>query len=244
MSESMTGFRAGVLRRLPLAIIIVVAIFGALFLRDQVGFEALAAHREALAAFRDAHYAWAALAFVAAYVAVVAFSLPGGTVASLTGGFLFGLFPGVLFNVTGATLGAVALFLAVRAGFGDQLAARIDASKGRARRLKAALEENAFSTLLTVRLIPAVPFFVANLLPALVGMRLAPYAAATFLGIIPAGLVYTWVGAGLGEVIERGETPDLGIMFEWPILGPLLGLAALAALPLVVRALRRRPPLD
>ena len=58
------------------------------------------------------------VAFVLAYVGIVAFSLPGATVATLTGGFLFGLFPGVFYNLAGATAGAVLLFLAARAGFG------------------------------------------------------------------------------------------------------------------------------
>lgn len=227
-------------RRLALlALLAFAALAGALLLGDRLGFEALRENHAALTAFRDAHYALTAAAFIAAYVAIVAFSLPGATAATLTGGFLFGVFPGALFNVVAATLGAVAIFLAVRWGLGERLAARIDASDGRARRLRAALQENAFTALLTVRLIPAVPFFVANLLPALAGMRLAPFAAATFLGIIPAGLIYTWVGAGLGEVFARGETPDLGIIFAPHILGPLLALAALSALPLAVKLWRR-----
>lgn len=227
-------------RLLPLLLIVIAAALGAVLLGDRLSFAALAENRDALTAFRDAHYATTAAAFMLAYVAIVAFSLPGATVATLTGGFLFGVFPGALFNVTAATLGAIAIFLAVRWGLGDRLAARMDASDGRARRLRVALQENAFSALLTVRLIPAVPFFIANLLPALVGMRLAPFAAATFIGIIPGGVVYTWVGAGLGEVFARGETPDLGIIFEPHVLGPLLGLAALSALPLVIKLLRRR----
>jgi uncharacterized membrane protein YdjX (TVP38/TMEM64 family) len=87
-------------------------------------------------------------------------------------------------------------------------------------------------------LIPVVPFFVANLVPALVGVALLPFAVTTFLGIIPGALVYTSVGAGLGEVLDRGETPDLGIIFTPAILLPILGLAALAALPIVLKALR------
>jgi len=231
---------AGQSRRLiVLALIAAAAVAGAVLLGDRLGFDTLRDNHAALTGFRDAHYALTAAAFIAVYVAIVAFSLPGATVATLTGGFLFGVFPGALFNVVAATLGAMAIFLAVRWGLGERLAARIDASDGRARRLKAALESNAFSALLTVRLIPAVPFFVANLLPALVGMRLAPFAAATFIGIIPGGVIYTWVGAGLGEVFARGETPDLGIIFEPHILGPLLGLAALSALPFAVKLLRR-----
>ncbi|RAP39754.1 hypothetical protein BYZ73_18865 [Rhodovulum viride] len=227
-------------RHLPLIAIAAVAVVGALTLRDQLGFEALAAHREALIALRDANYAGAALGFMLAYVAIVAFSLPGATVATLAGGFLFGVFPGVLFNVTAATLGAVLIFLAARWGLGDRLAARLDASEGRVAALREGLRENELSVLFLIRLVPAVPFFVANLLPALVGVSAGRFAVTTFFGIMPGALVYTWVGAGLGEVFARGERPDLGIVFEPQVLGPLLGLAALAALPIVLRALRRR----
>jgi uncharacterized membrane protein YdjX (TVP38/TMEM64 family) len=225
-------------KRLPLLVVIVVAVIGAFALGDLLSFESLRAHRETLLAWRDAHYLATAGLFFLAYVAIVAFSLPGATAASLTGGFLFGLFPGALMNITAATLGAIAIFLAARWGFGDRMAAGMDAGEGRIRRLKARLDENQFSVLFMIRLVPVVPFFVANLLPAFVGMRLSAFAAATFLGIIPGGIVLTWVGVGLGEVFARGETPDLGLIFEPHILGPMLGLAALAALPMVLRALR------
>jgi hypothetical protein len=68
--------------------------------------------------------------FIAAYVAIVAFSLPGATIATLTGGFLFATFPGALFNVTGATIGATLIFLAARWGLGERLAARMEAGRG------------------------------------------------------------------------------------------------------------------
>lgn len=227
------------LRRLPFLAILVAAVSGALFFRDHLGFEALAQHREALVALRDAHYLATALAFVAVYVAIVALSLPGGTVATLTGGFLFGLFPGVLFNVTGATLGAVLIFLAARTGFGERLSARLAAAGGTASRLIEAIRQNEWSVLLIMRLVPAVPFFLANLIPAFTGTRLSTYVITTFLGIIPAAFVFTSVGAGLGEVFARGETPDLSIIFTPPVLLPMLGLAALAALPMVLKSIRR-----
>ncbi|RYI20142.1 MAG: TVP38/TMEM64 family protein, partial [Acetobacteraceae bacterium] len=90
------------LRRLPILAILTAAVIGAVVLRDTLGFDSLARHREALLSFRDAHYLLAVLAFVAAYLLIVALSLPGGTAASLTGGFLFGLFPGVIFVVAAA----------------------------------------------------------------------------------------------------------------------------------------------
>ncbi|SIO42278.1 Uncharacterized membrane protein YdjX, TVP38/TMEM64 family, SNARE-associated domain [Rhodovulum sp. ES.010] len=240
MSQITETEKPSLARRLPLLVILTVALVGALTLRDQLSFDALADHREALIGFRDANYAGTVLGFVVAYVVIVAFSLPGATIATLAGGFLFGVFPGVLYNVTAATIGAILIFLAARWGLGDRLAARVDASEGRVKRLREGLRENELSVLFLIRLVPAVPFFVANLLPALVGVALGRFALTTFFGIMPGALVYTWVGAGLGTVFARGETPDLGIIFEPHVLGPLLGLAALAALPMILRIIRRR----
>ena len=226
------------LKRLPIIVIAAVALIGAFTLRDYLSFETLAKNREALLAFRDANYLSAVLAFVAVYAAIVAFSLPGATIATLTGGFLFATFPGVIYNVTAATLGAVGIFLAARWGLGARLESRMNASEGTIRRIKDGIDENQWSMLFLIRLVPAVPFFVANLVPAFMGVPLWRYAVTTFLGIIPGALVYTSVGAGLGSVFARGETPDLSIIFEPKILLPILGLCLLAALPIVLKAAR------
>ncbi|MDZ4309268.1 MAG: VTT domain-containing protein [Cypionkella sp.] len=220
-------------RLAPILLILCAAVAGAVFLRDKLSFEALAEHRAVLLAYRDAHFLLASLGFVAVYVVIVALSLPGATVATLTGGFLFGMFPGTLYNVCAATIGAVCIFLAARAGFGAALAARLQA--GSASRLQTALRENQWSALFIMRLVPALPFVLANLLPAMVGVRLWPFAATTFLGIIPGALVFTSIGVGLGEVFARGERPDLGVIFSAPVLLPLLGLAALSALPILLK---------
>ena len=227
------------LRHIPLLAIAIVAVLGAVLLRDTLSFETLRTHRETLIAYRDAHYVMAALVFMALYVLMVTFSLPGALVATLTGGFLFGTWPGVLYNVVAATAGATLIFLAARWGLGERLAARMDESEGRIRTLKDALDANQWPMLFLIRLIPAVPFFVANLVPALVGVPLRRYVISTFFGIMPGALVYTSVGAGLGAVFEAGETPDLGIIFAPQVLLPILGLCALAALPLLLKPLRR-----
>jgi len=226
------------LRRLPILLILGAAILGAVALRDELSFEALARHREALLAFRDAQYLWSVLVFLLAYVVLVALSLPGGTVATLTGGFLFGLFPGVLYNVAAAGTGAILVFLAARIGFGAALARKLDAAGGKAARLQESLRANEWSILFLMRLVPLVPFFIANLIPAFVGTSLPRFAVSTYIGIIPGALVFTSVGAGLGEVFARGAAPDLGVIFTPPVLLPLLGLAALAALPMLLRAVR------
>lgn len=239
MSDSVQTGQSGLMRRLPIIGIVVVALIGAFTLRDYLSFEALSANREALIGFRDANYGLTVLVFVLAYVGIVAFSLPGATVATLTGGFLFATFPGALFNVTGATIGATLIFLAAKWGLGDRLAAKMDESSGAVAKIKEGIDQNQWSMLFLIRLVPAVPFFVANLLPAMVGVPVHRFIVTTFLGIIPGAVVYTSIGAGLSEVFAAGETPNLGIIFEPHILLPILGLCALAALPMAVKMLRR-----
>lgn len=230
--------KSALMRRLPLIVIIIVAALGAIFLRDYLTFESLADNRETLLGFRDNNYLLTVFVFVLAYVIIVAFSLPGATIATLTGGFLFATFPGALFNVTGATIGATAIFLAARWGFGEKLGAKLEGSEGIVKKIKDGIDENQWSMLFLIRLVPAVPFFLANLIPSFLDVPIRRFVISTFFGIIPGAVVYTSVGAGLGEVFERGETPNLGIIFEPFIIGPIIGLCVLAALPIIIKSVR------
>ena len=228
--------KSGLARILPLLVILVVAVIGAFTLKDYLSFDALRDNREALIGFRDSNYLLATIGFIAIYTAIVGFSLPGATIATLTGGFLFGTAFGTVINVTGATLGATLIFLAARYGFGEKLGAKLESSEGPIKKIKDGIDENQWSMLFILRLVPAVPFFIANLIPAFLEVPLHRYVISTFFGIIPGTFVFTSVGAGLGEVFAKGESPDLGIIFEPHILLPILGLSALAMLPILVKA--------
>ncbi len=230
--------RGGFKSKLPLIAVATAAVVGYFTLGDYLSFQTLADNREALIGFRDNNYALTAGLFILAYALIVAFSLPGATIATLTGGFLFATFPGALFNITGATIGAIAIFQAARMGFGDKLGARLENSQGMVKKIKDGLDENQWSMLFLLRLVPAVPFFMANLIPSFLEVPLHRFAISTFVGIIPGAVVYTSVGAGLGEVFARGETPNLGIIFEPHVILPILGLCVLAALPILIKAVR------
>lgn len=239
MSDSMEPSQHNQFTRyLPLLAVIIGAGVGWYLFRDYLSFQALADNREALIAFRDANYLLTVVLFVSAYALIVAFSLPGATIATLTGGFLFATFPGAFFNVFGATAGATAIFLAAQTSFGAKLGAKLEGSEGITKKFKEAIDENQWSALFLLRLVPAVPFFIANLLPAFFEVPTRRYVISTFFGILPGAIVYTSVGAGLGEVFARGETPNLGIIFEPQIILPILGLCALATLPIILKAVR------
>jgi uncharacterized membrane protein YdjX (TVP38/TMEM64 family) len=209
----------------PLAVVVLVALAWAFGLHRYLTLEALAAQREALAALVAARPVASAMVYVAAYIAVVAFSLPGGVVMTLAGGLLFGALLGAGLAVVGATIGAAVLFLLARSAFAPLVAGRAEGLLGP---LRAGLARDGFFYLLSLRLVPVFPFWLLNLAPALLGMAFAPYLAATFLGIIPGTLVFAGIGAGLDEVFLSGGVPDLGVIFSWGVLLPLLGLASLS----------------
>ena len=236
------GWARRQVRHLPMIIIAIGAMIGVFALGDVISFERLQENRTALLALREAHYGVLVAGFVASYVVIVAFSLPGAAVASVTGGFLFGLWAGTVFNVAAASLGAAGIFLAARSGLGSVLAQRMEASGGMSERIAQRLREHEISVLLMLRLVPVVPFFLANLLPALVGVSFRNFLWTTALGIIPGAFVFTSVGVGLGEVFDRGDEPDLTLLWSPQVIGPLLALAALAGMPMILRALRKREP--
>ena len=236
---SKPGGKPAVLRHLPLILIVLVASVGAFTLRDYLSFDTLRDNRDALLAYRDSNFFGLAAIFVCLYILIVTFSLPGAAVASVSGGFLFGLIAGTGLNVLSATIGACAIFMAARWGLGEALTKKLEASDGTIRKLKDGLRENEISVLFLLRLVPAVPFFVANLLPALVGVRFVNFLFTTAIGIIPGAIVFTWIGVGLGEIFDRGENPDLSLLWEPHVIGPILGLAVLAVIPIVIKAMRR-----
>lgn len=214
---------------LILALVLIALASGA---PRYLSFSALAARQRALGAFVHAHPALAFLSYAALYVTVVALSLPASGVMTVTGGVLFGPFLGAAAAAVAASLGATILFLAVRYALAPALAARAGVWM---EKLREPLKRDGFNYLLVLRLVPIIPFWLVNLAPALVGMGLLPYVAATVIGVVPASVVFAGLGAGLSDVLAAGRHPDLGLLLSPHVLLPLLGLALLALLPVLWR---------
>src|SRR5207253_9717378 len=85
--------------------------------------------------------------------------------------------------------------------------------------------QNAFSYLMTLRLIPLVPFFVVNLVSGLTRMSIGTYIAATALGIIPGSFVYAYAGRQLGTINSLKDIASAGVIGALDVLG-LLALVA------------------
>lgn len=228
-------------RFLPLALLTLTAVaILASGVTRYLDLETLRSHGAALHSFVEAHRVLAVLAFVAVYVIATASSLPGATILTLAGGYLFGTWLGGGATVIGATLGAVLVFFAVRTALGAMLREKAERSGGQLKAVIDGVQAGAFGYILTLRLIPAVPFWLVNVAAALAGAPLRAYAAATLLGVMPATFIYSGLGAGIGEVVARGQTPNLGLIFEPHVLLPLSALGGLSLTATLVQRLRRR----
>lgn len=193
-------------------------------LGQYLSLDSLKANRDTLLQYTTAHYEIAVALFIIVYILQTAFSLPGGAVLTLTGGFLFGSLMGTLFVNVGATAGATLAFLAARyllrdwveQKFGDRLGA-----------FQAGFAQNAFSYLMTLRLIPAFPFFLVNLVSGLTRVNLGTYVLATSIGIIPGSFVFAFAGRQLGSINSLSEIASPPVLFAFTLLG-LLALMPMA----------------
>ena len=236
-SETSTG-GLNVKRLLPIAVLVAgLVAFFAFDLDEFVTLDALKTHRTVLQGWVESQGAVAWLVYAAIYMAAVAFSIPGGSILTIAGGFLFGPYVATAVVVIGATLGATVLFLAARYAFADYLREK---AGGAMRRMEAGFNENPVSYMLILRLVPLFPFWLVNLVPAFLGVKIRVYVLSTLFGIIPGTFVYSLVGDGAGAVLDAGGALDLGIIFEPRILAPIVGLALLACIPIVYKRFRAR----
>ena len=232
------GRRVSLGRLIPIAVLLTgLGLFFVFDLHHYLSFETLKEQRAWLLGFVDEHGPLAAFAFLGLYAAAVAFSLPGGALLTITGGFLFVLVLGPLLSVLGATIGAVVLFLATRTALYDLLHARAGPAL---RKMEDGFREDAMSYLLVLRLVPLFPFWLVNIVPALLGVPVRTYVIATFFGIMPGAFVYASVGNGLGALIAEGKSPDFGAIFRGEILLALSGLVILSLVPVVYKRLKAR----
>ncbi|MFP6741071.1 MAG: TVP38/TMEM64 family protein [Alphaproteobacteria bacterium] len=237
--EGESAGRKSTLKRLwPIAALLAVVVLLAVFGPDnQTILAALRSHRETLLALVANYVVIADVAFMVIYALAIAFSIPGGAMMTLVGGFLFGPLRTTIYVVFAATVGATALFLIARTAVGNHLRSRAGPWVAK---MENGFQDNAMSYLLVLRLVPLFPFFVVNLVPAFLGVRLRTYVIATFFGIIPGTCVFALAGGGLGMVLDAGTEFDMAMIMSPEIIAALVGLAVLALVPVAYKLWQAR----
>jgi uncharacterized membrane protein YdjX (TVP38/TMEM64 family) len=207
--------------KIVVALLFLSAI-GAFFIFDlktYLSLDTLKANRDNLLVFTQDHYVPAVALFILIYVLQTAFSLPGATIMTLAGGFLFGSLWGPLYVNIGATTGATLAFLAARYLFHQWVERKFGDRLGP---IQDGFAKNAFSYLLTLRLIPFFPFFLVNLLSGLTRVKVSTYVVATAVGIIPGSVVYAFAGRQLGTINALSELVSPRLLLAFSLLGLLI----------------------
>lgn len=222
---------------IPLFAIIICSLLAWYFgIQNYLTFDSLREHQKILQDFISEYYLSSLLIFSGLYITVVALSIPGAAIMTVTAGFLFGQIMGTLLAVISATIGATILFLSARLASKEIMVKKT----GRwVKKMQAGFHEDAFSYLVTLRLIPLFPFVAINLVASLLQIPLKTFFFGTLLGIIPGSFVFTSIGVALRNVIHQpGFTPKL--ILDPYILVALVGLGFLSLLPVIYKKYKKK----
>lgn len=194
-------------------------------------FANLQRHRDDLQLFVQQRYGLSVLIFIFGYVLVTGFSIPGGTVLTLAGGFLFGTAAATLYVNLGATGGATLAFLSARYLIGDRFQERYQQQLAT---FNGELDKHGPRYLLTLRFIPLFPFFLINVLAGITKIPLKTFLWTTSLGILPGTAVYAFAGREIGSIHSPKEILSGNVIMAFLIL------AVFALFPVVLDHLRQR----
>lgn len=210
-----------------LVLAVIAAAITAFFvfdLKQYLSLDYFQAQRAAIEAQVQAYPLRTALLFFGVYVAVTGLSLPGAAIMTLIAGALFGLLWGTAIVSFASTLGATLAFLASRFLLGDWVQQRFG---DRLRPINEGIAREGAFYLFALRLVPAFPFFVINLVMGLTPIRTSTYYWVSQLGMFAGTLVYVYAGTQLGAF-----KISAGLLLAFALLGifPLLAKKALDAL--------------
>lgn len=222
-------------------LIVIALAIGAVFAtgaHKYLSLNAISENYDALTGFVTENRVQAIGLFSLAYIVAVALSLPGAGILSILGGLLFGTLTGTVTVVIAATIGATIIFLVAKTALGDSLRSR---AGGFVKNMEEGFQNNAFSYLLLLRLVPLFPFFIVNIVPSFLRVKTPTFFLATLIGIIPGSFAYVSVGEGAAEIIRQGGELELGgLLLNPKILTPIIALSVLAFIPIIYKAVSGR----
>lgn len=217
---------------LAAALAAAIAAFFIFDLDRFLSLEASAAARADIAAFRAARPIAAIALYFTAYVTIAALSLPGATLITLVGGAIFGLPLGVAIVSVASTIGASLAFLSSRYLFRDVLASKYG---DKLATLDAGVKRDGAFYLFTLRMIPAIPFFLINVTMGLTAMPLRTFAWVSQVGMLLGTIVFVNAGTQIASLQSLSGILSPRLLATFVVLGALGPVSHL-----LVRAAQRR----
>ncbi len=213
-------------------IILAAAAFFLLDLHTHFTLDNLRQHHTTIRMVYAENPAATIIVYMAIYIVMAGFSIPGGTVMMLAGGVVFGPVRGTVIVALSSAIGGTLAFRVVRFLFQDYFQRRF---ADRLKTINREIEKKGMLYLLSLRLVPVIPYFLINLLMGLTPIRTTAFFTATLIGMLPTTLVYVNAGTQLAAIRSVDD------ILSWPLI---LSFLLLALFPWIARwihtALRRR----
>ena len=214
-------------------IFVIILIFVSFFWYDSYFINYLLEEQKKIILLINEFFIISCLIYFVIYVFLISFSVPVGFFLSLFSGYLFGFYFGSLISIFGATVGSYVIFNLIKYNFKDIKSYEKkysflyeDANFG--------INNNNYKYLFFLRIFPFVPFWLANLIPPLIGVRDIPFLITTFLGIMPMSFLIVFSGSNLA-LIEKNDLNDLNIDNLKYFWGFLLFFSFLIVSPFIKR---------
>ena len=234
-------------RFLPLILLagVIILIF-AMGWNRYLSLDTLRDHGQAFRDFTAANYVVSLLLLMGLFAVLTASVVPGVFFVTITAGYLFGPWVGGVSTSIAATAGALIVYAVARSALGEALRKKAARDRGLMQKVCDAIDKDTFWYVLASRLAVVVPFHMINVAAGIMSVRLGPYTVATVIGLLPAHIIYCWIGARLNELLRTNPDPDFQALFG-QFWAPMAGVFVLAvvlpfAMKAVQAALRRRRP--
>ena len=232
-------------RFLPLIVLAcVITLIFAMGWNRYLSLDTLRDHGQSFRDFTADNYLVSLLALMLLFAVLTASVVPGVFFVTITAGYLFGPWVGGVSTSIAATAGALAVYAVTRSALGESLRRKAERDAGLMQAVCTAIDRDTFWYVLGARLAVVVPFHMINIAAGMMAVRLAPYSIATVIGLLPAHIIYCWIGARLNALLAADPNPDFQALFG-QFWAPMAGVFVLAVvLPFAMKgaqaALRRR----
>lgn len=218
-------------------IAIVVMLFEYLHISSYLSLDSFNKYRVQILDYEQRYTLEFTIGYIVSYILLIAACIPGTILFDLLAGFLFGPFWGTIIVLGSYLSGAIVNFILVKYFLKELLTHKF----GHLKHIVA--KDNLKSTainLIGLRFIPVIPFWLLNILAAILNIPCKMFAITTFIGIIPTSVIYVLIGHGVRDQLSLNKPLTMSVISNPRLWVPLIFLGLIIVIPNIIRNIRKR----
>lgn len=212
--------------KLHAALFIILFLIASIYFSDQLTIENIKTNNLQIKDFIHNHYAFSVFLFFASCVIFINTPAPFAAIIKILGGFFFGFYMGVVYNIVATIMACLVGFALSRYAFKEIFEA---AYYDRLQKVETEIEKNGFYYFLTLRLVMVVPYFLINFMAGISRISFKSYLFSTLLGVMPASVIYANGGNRLEQINSVSE------LFKSDVVISLALIALFSISPMIIK---------